>query len=329
MRVSKSFCTDNFIDAIFEKFKHISETRDFKRSSIPLVDCLMSCFAVFTLKWPSLLKYDERSKDDTVKYNLKQLFHVSYPPSDTYMRERLDNVEPESVRPAFKKIFALLQQGKMLEQYQFIDGYYLFSIDGTGHFSSDKVHCDNCCTKLQSKDSEKKTYYHNTLSMALMHPHTKIVIPLCPEPIFNEKGVSKNDCEQNATKRLLQDFRREHPHLKAIVVQDALSNSGPNVRQLESLGLKYIIVSKGSMFNWERVRDAICTHEILDKHDITHYYRFVNGCPLNGSHLDVTTNYIEYKYTDKAGKQHTWDWITNIFVTKENVHKLMQGGRTR
>ena len=35
------------------------------------------------------------------------------------------------------------------------------------------------------------------------HPDRKEVIPLAPEPIINEDGHTKNDCERNATRRWL------------------------------------------------------------------------------------------------------------------------------
>ena len=53
---------------------------------------------------------------------------------------------------------------------------------------------------------------------AIIHPEHKEVLPLAPEPILKEDGADKNDCERNAAKRLVNDLRREHPHLKAIIV---------------------------------------------------------------------------------------------------------------
>ena len=84
---------------------------------ITLADCLMSGLAVFSLKIPSLLKFDQliRLDESSVQaQNLKRLFHVNRVPSDTWLRERLDKVDPRSVRIAFKSIHAFLQRGKML-----------------------------------------------------------------------------------------------------------------------------------------------------------------------------------------------------------------------
>ena len=65
---------------------------------------------MFCLKTPSMLKYDQfvRSDESTVQAkSLKSLFGVKQPPSDTWLRERLDSVDPRSLRRCFKKYFFL------------------------------------------------------------------------------------------------------------------------------------------------------------------------------------------------------------------------------
>jgi len=70
MRLRKDLCAAAFIHSIFEKFSKISEPASRQRSEISLTDCLMSCFAMFSLKWPSLLQYDIRKPKVTVTYAL-------------------------------------------------------------------------------------------------------------------------------------------------------------------------------------------------------------------------------------------------------------------
>ena len=77
------------------------------------------------------------------------------------------------------------------------------------------------------------SYYHQMFGVCVVHPDKRNVIPLCPEPILNKDGAKKNDCERNACKRVLENFRREHPHLKAILVEDGLSSTAPNIRMIE------------------------------------------------------------------------------------------------
>ena len=121
-----------------------------RNGKITLVDC---CLSAFKLKFPSLLQFDTQKEDDAINANIKNLFKVKRIPCDTYMRERLDPVEPRELRPLFKDIFSQLQRGKALEKYLFLEQKYLLLSDGTGYFSSPKVHCKNCCVKNHKNGS--------------------------------------------------------------------------------------------------------------------------------------------------------------------------------
>jgi hypothetical protein len=106
--IRKSFCAEVLIASIYRLFLRIPDPRNIPANlSISFTDVLMSGFAVFGLKFPSLLQYDLQREilDD----NLRTLYHITFPPSDTYLRERLDELNPSFIRPAFKKIFAALQ----------------------------------------------------------------------------------------------------------------------------------------------------------------------------------------------------------------------------
>ena len=198
------------------------------RRRFSLSDCLMSGLAVFGLKYPSLLQFDRDARtDETVRANLSSLYAIERAPCDTALRERLDEVDPRALRGVFKRVFAALQRGKGLEGFTCLGGHYLLSVDGTGYFSSSRVHCKHCCEK-RHKDG-RITYYHQMLGAVLVHPEQREVFPLAPEPIVKGDGATKNDCERNAAKRLLRDVRREHPHLKLIVVEDGLASNGPHI----------------------------------------------------------------------------------------------------
>ena len=208
-RARKRLSTDALYILLRCRFENIPDSRA-GLATISLADALMSAFAMFSLKDPSLLTYDGRRNDE----NIKRLFHVGTIPSDTQMREILDPVTPASVRPAFNDIFRELQRGKALEKYVFHKGSYLLCLDGTGYFSSQKIHCPSCLEKV-SKTGET-TYSHQLLGAALVHPDRREVIPFAPEPIIKQDGENKNDCERNASRRLLQQIRREHPHLNPV-----------------------------------------------------------------------------------------------------------------
>ena len=170
------------------------------------------------------------------------MYGIERAPCDTALRERLDEVDPRQLRAVFKRIFTLLQRGKGLEGFTCLDGHYLLSVDGTGYFSSSSVHCAQCCEK-HHRDG-RTTYYHQMLGAVLVHPDKREVFALAPEPVVKGDGAKKNDCERNAAKRLLSDVRREHPHLKLVVVEDALASNGPHIKQLKGLGMRFILGAK-------------------------------------------------------------------------------------
>jgi len=246
------------------------------------------------------------------------------------MRERLDLVDPKSLRPAFKKVFSLIQRGKDLEGYEYIDKHYLISIDGTGQFFSEKVHCKNCLTK-HHKDG-RVTYHHQMLGAVLVHSDKKAVIPIYPEPIERQDGINKNDCERHASKRLLEDLRREHSHIKIMIVEDALAANAPHIKLIEKLSMKYIIGVKPKdheyLFDWIKNSEKE-TIEFVDPEGKHHKFSFVNQVPLNYENADLNVHFLEYWETDKKGRTKHFTWITNVKITINNVYKLMRGARAR
>src|SRR5213080_1124308 len=154
---------------------------------ISLTDALLSAFALFSLKSPSLLAFDQ----ERTAGNLQQVFGIVRVPCDTAMREILDPIEPETLRPFFKDVFGALQRGKVLEEMVFVEGHYLLALDGTGYFSSTQIHCESCLETHHRNGTV--TYHHQMLGAALIHPDRREVIPLMPEPMVKQDGSEKND----------------------------------------------------------------------------------------------------------------------------------------
>ena len=295
-------------------------------------DCFMSGLAVFSFKAPSLLQFEKmQATEAMIRRNLHTLYKVERAPSDTTLRERLDRVPPKHFRLPFKKIFSYLQRGKALESYRYLDNHYIISIDGTGQYSSKKIRCKNCCEKKNKRTGEV-TYYHHMLGASLVHPEKKVVIPLAPEPIIKGDGETKNDCERNASKRLLKDFRREHPHLKTLIVEDALAANYPHLSLIDSLDMDYIIgVKPGDhhyLFDW--IADLPPNeHSQIDEDGTVHGFKYYDDVPLNDANYDYRVNVIEYIETKKTGKQRRWSWVTKLKITHANVYKIMRAARSR
>jgi hypothetical protein len=325
----KHLSADALLRLVHSGFANIPDDRP-DDVDISLADVLMSAFAMFSLKSPSLLAFDQQRAEG----NLHTIYGIERVPCDTYMREILDPVSPKSLRPVFKSLFRQLQRGKALEEMVFLDGYYLLALDGTGYFSSTTIHCESCLQRVHRNGS--LTYYHQMLGAAIIHPDVRTVIPLMPEPIGTHDGTDKNDCERNAAKRFIVKLRQDHPHLKFIVTEDSLSSNAPHIETLQNHALHFILgVKEGDhTFLFQQVQAAEHAGRVTayERHDraarVVHRFRFVNDVPLNASHVDVRVNFIEYWELGEDKVQH-FSWVTDLRVSTRNVFRLMRGGRAR
>ena len=304
-----------------------------------LTDYLMSGLAIFSLKYPSLLEFDQAARENEIPVlrNLRNLFGIQQVPSDSGLRKRLDQLNPRQLRPVFKTLFSQLQGAHVLEDYKYIDGHLLLSLDGTGYFSSKTVRCEHCCEKHHRDGST--TYYHQMLCGAVVSPDQKEVIPLAPESILNTDGARKNDCERNASRRLLDDFRREHPHLDVIVLEDGIASNAPHIGYLEAKDLRYIIGAKPGdhkflfhiLDNSEEVQEL----EMNEEDGTVHQFRYINDVPLNASNPKVKVNMLEYRETKPGPKKRPtpktkrFSWVTDLPLNRETLMKIMRAGRAR
>ena len=331
--VRKHLNADALIALMREDFQKIPDHRA-GNAKISLDDVLMSGLAVFQLKDPSLLAFDNRRIKEPE--NLHTIWGITNIPCDSQMRTDLDPIELSDLRAPFRSAFRQLQRGKDLEKMTLLGGYYLASGDGTGFYSSAKVSSPYCLRKTLKNGTE--AYYQQMYAVALVHPDHKEVIPFFPEMITTQDGADKNDCERNAARRFYEEFRREHPHLKVIVTEDALSSNAPHIHDLLRLDLRFILgVKPGDhQFLFEWVDKAVEQKQVTEFEYIDpaapekyHCFRFINQVPLNRSNQDLLVNFLEYWEVDKDGKLTKFSWVTDIAITEENVFELMRAGRAR
>ena len=325
----KDLSAQGLLRAIRAEFDRIADSRRPRRFS--LSDVLMSGLAIFGLKYPSLLQFDRAQSEEAVRHDLRRLYGVDRAPCDTYLRERLDEVDPDVLEKVYKRLFALLQRGRGLEGMEVLDGRYVLSVDGTGVFSSQSVHCDHCCERHHQDG--RVTWYHQMLGAVLVHPECREVIPLMPEAIMKGDGSNKNDCERNAAKRLLRRVRRNHPHLKLLVVEDGLASNGPHIRLLEELDMRYVLGAREKdhafLYEWVDKTPGTREHEEVDEAGVVHRFRYLNGVPLNDRHFDLEVNFLEYREERPDGKVQRFAWVSDLALAPSNLMRIMRIGRAR
>jgi hypothetical protein len=325
----KHLSADALLGLLRSGFADLAEHRSGK-PDISLPDALMSAFALFALKSPSLLAFDQERTEG----NLQRVYGMERVPCDTAMREILDPVEPEFLRPLFTHVFRALQRGKVLEEMVLVEGHYLLALDGTGYFSSQQIHCASCLEWHHRNGTI--TYSHQILGAALIHPDRREVIPLMPEPIVKQDGTEKNDCERKAAQRLITKLRQDHPHLKLIVTEDSLSSNAPHIQMLQDHHLHYILgVKEGDhAYLFKHVAAAeqagrVTWYERNDSETgLRQRFRFVSDMPLNEDHAALRVNFLECWEEDGDQVQH-FSWVTDLRVNKGTVYQIMRGGRAR
>ena len=335
--------------SLHDQFKLIPDYRDPLRSQIPIHDFFMSAFAVFAMKFPSLLQFEEEMRKQRNFSNLKKLFYVTQVPSDTHMRAVIDDYSDEIFRPMFRSIFEKAQRAKVLKDFAVWDNTYCLAVDGTGYFFSDSVHCENCLVK-RHKEKGETSFHHQMLAGALVHPDKNTVIPVCPVTIQKQDGETKNDCEQNAIKRFLIQFREDHPKLKVVLLTDALHSTLPCLDLLTKLEMDFILAVKpGShekLFGGlDRMEATSQVHHFEDEEEIgdkvkkkvTRHYRFCNGVLLNHQSAKLSVNFLEYwettQWVDQKGRLQEerihFSWVTNYSLYDSSARQIVRAGRTR
>ncbi len=317
--------------------KRFLQVEDFRKGDVKykLHDFFMSAFAMMYFQDPSLLSFQERLQKACNKNNLKTMFDIESIPKDSQLREILDQAPTESVEQLFPDFLHQLQRGNQLKTYQFLDGRYLIPLDGSGYFSSKKICCPGCLQKKNKKTGEIR-YHHQILQAAIVHPDMKQVLPLAPEPIKNTDGTKKQDCEINASKRIISKIRKTHPKLKIIITGDGLYSKQPLIDELNKANMSYILVAKPKdhkvLYEWFDELQGLGetqNYEFKDLKKKKYVYEWVNKVPLNGSEKSDYVNFFTFKIINKGKVTYKNSWVTDIQIDKSNIKDLVKGGRSR
>lgn len=288
-------------------------------------------FAMFHLKDSSLTSF--REQFSIRAENLERVYGVDILPGSIAIRESIDEVNPSELQSLFKPSLDFLKEQGVFKERHVLGSYTVVSVDGTGHYCSSTKGCPQCLVK--NHRNGKNTYYHQLLGAVAVHPNQATVFPVACEAIVKQDGRTKNDCELNASKRIIPQIRTALGDEKIIGVFDALYINGPHIKALSDEKINYIIGSKGQTYVDIQVKDLrknnglqSLTWETKGKKCVAN---FANGLILNGQHQEILTNYFEFIETDiKSGEQTFYStWITDIEISTENIQELVAVARSR
>ena len=322
---------DNLIKLLCDGIAEIPDPRK-GNFTYSLSNLLNLGFSMFHLKDPSLSSF--RDQYDVRAENLERVYGVTDLPGDTALRKGIDQVEPSELQGLFKPSLDFLKSKGGFTNHRVLGKYIAVSVDGTEHYCSGSKSCSGCL--VRNHRNGKKTYYHQLLGAVAVHPNQQTVFPVACEPIVKQDGSTKNDCELNASKRIIPQIRQTLGQKEDILtIFDALYINGPHIKALGEENIRYIIGTKGKTFvdiqvsalrekgklksfSWETKKSSFTAY-------------FANGLILNGQHQDILTNYFEVVEIDKKTGQQVFfsTWITDLQINFENIRELVEVARSR
>ena len=83
------------------------------------------------------------------------------------------------------------------------------------------------------------------------------------------------------------------------------------------------------MYDWVDATPGVETVEVTDEAGVRHWFRYLNGVPLNDAHFELEVNFLEYWERRPNGKEQHFAWVTDLPIKESTVMELMRAGRAR
>jgi hypothetical protein len=296
-----------------------------------MADIGLSTFSIFFMGSPSFLAHQRALEEGHGRSNCKTLFAMSAIPSDNYIRTMLDGAAPA----AFDALFTeAIEVAGPLTPFQCLDGRMLIALDGTEHFCSRKIKCQQCSTRRRADGGTE--YFHTFLGASLVAPGHKQVLPLPPEFIAPQDGAEKQDCERNAAKRWLARHGASFARLRPVFLGDDLFACQPIVAAVHQAGGNFILTCKPS--SHQTIGEYLHGAEIQEQRQTvrkrgkttTTVYRWLDAVPLRATEDAIPVNWFSIETFNAKGKRTYYNsFVTDLAVTADTVAELAACGRAR
>jgi hypothetical protein len=318
---------------------HVRDPRRKKSITYSISELVLACVYLYMMRSGSRNSVNEEGQFHKYKQNYRTLFGLKLPHMDTVddLFEKLDDRLLEGLK--VRLIKRLLHQ-RVLHKFRFKGQYFIVAIDGTGIYKFDKSPYDGCPFKT-SKNG--KVTYHQPVVEAKLVCANGFSMSLATEFVTNSDGKEKQDCEYNATVRIIKKLKAHFPRLPIMIVLDGLYAKAPIMKAITSNEWQFGIVWKdktlyelqeiigqqiaqSKLQNFDKIRSISkdrrieCTYtyssQSMDYKNNTLYYAGVTETTVKIK-PDKTETKIQYKY------------LISTPPDRENIIALVEANRMR
>ena len=328
---------DELVGSLRQTLAALPDPRTGDNTKYSMQDIGLGAFSVFFTQSPSFLAAQKTLRQAKGQSNAQSLFQIEQIACDNHIRDTLDAVAPDKLFPLYDEVYQALRQAGLLESFRAVHQTLLIALDGTWYFSSQKIHCPQCCC-LEHKSGDK-TYYHSAVTPVIVAPGQPQVIPLRPEFITPQDGHTKQDCEIAAAKRWLEHNGATYSPLQATLLGDDLYAHQPFCRRTLLHDLHFIFVCKPdshtTLYDWVNLLQSphlrtLKTRVKKGARFHTYTYRYANAVPLAEGQDALKVNWCELTVSDPEGKVlYLNGWVTDFKITDQNVAAIVAAGRAR
>lgn len=325
--------------------KYIDEIKEPRKSCEYSMRYLIVSEMLMLLSEGKSQRFTETAYKDT-KYleNISKIIEekIEKVPDAEIYTDVFSRIENEEIEKFHNKINYRMLRNKVYEEEKVL-GKYNTLLDGSRF---QKAHYEISPEWLSQTKDGKTTWYLAILEMKLVAKN--MAISLMHEMIRNEDKKTeeeneedvkkkseeriKQDCEINASKRLLERFRKEYPRLPVRIIADSLYPSKELIEICDRLKLEYIFVLQDKkiptitreFLNLVSMPEG--NREIMETDKKIKLTMWVNDIDYKGKKENIIRQITKDK---KTGQESVWMWMTNREITKKNVYKIIYCAKTR
>lgn len=332
----------HYVPRLLKYIEEIKEPR--KRHNYSMRYLIMSEMLMFLSEGKSQRFTETAYKNTKYLENMSKIIQEkveSIPDAEIYTNV-FSRIEKEEIEKLQYKINYQMIRNKTYEDSKIL-GKYNLVIDATRF---QKAHYEISKEWLNETKEGKKTWYLSMLELKLIA--NNMAVSIMNEMIKNEDKKKENeteeeiknksieelkqDCELNASKRILPRFRKTYPRLPVRIIGDSLYPSICLIELCEKENIEYIFVLKDKRIPTllidflTLVSMAEGNREIIETNEKIVLTLWENNIDYKGKKINVIRQITKNKETKKYSK---WMWITNREITRKNLYKIIYCAKLR